>query len=63
MRFIASKNALDSWHSQSLGVNIDKYLKKQKEYKFDLAVKRFKIKNDKNGEEVQTDNKQNKFFT
>ena len=50
MRFIASKNALDSWHSQSLGVNIDKYLKKQKEYKFDLAVKRFNIKKDKNGE-------------
>ena len=28
MRYIASKYALDSWHAQSLGVNLEKYIKK-----------------------------------
>lgn len=46
MRFIASKEALDNWHAQSLGVNLDKYLKKQKEYQNEQKSNKYNQRNE-----------------
>ena len=51
MRFIASKQALDSWHAQSLGVNLDKYLKKQKEFQNEIKFNKHISQNIKNESE------------